>query len=150
MSSSAAKPEPPSEHDRPDWAAVGMGIMTIATIVAVATAAAAIALVREYASGDTLPIATAAGGFAAVSLGAYYGVILTGLLALFLETPFERKERTKLAAAILGFQIAMVVIFAFIAILWPLAAGVAMPADSAAPAGEAPVECAPLPPPQVC
>ena len=144
MSSSDAKPEPPSERGGPDWAAVGMGLMTIATIVAVATAAAAIALVREYASGDTLPIATAAGGFAAVSLGAYYGVILTGLLALFLETPFERKERTKLAAAILGFQIAMVVIFAFIAILWPLAAGVAMPADSA------PADCPHPPPPPVC
>ena len=46
MSSRAAKPEPPSERDSPDWTAVGIDIMTIAAIVAVATGAAAIAIVR--------------------------------------------------------------------------------------------------------
>lgn len=143
MSSNAAKPEPPSERDGPDWAAVGIGLMTIATIVAVATAAAAIALVREYASGDSLTVIVAAAIFAAASLGAYYAVILIGLLALFLEVPSERKDRTKLAAAILGLQIAMVVIFAFIAIFGPLAAGVVTSASAAAPAGDAPADCAP-------
>ena len=54
MTSRAAEPERPPGQDTPDWAAVGIGIMTIATIVAVATAAAAIALVREYAGGDPL------------------------------------------------------------------------------------------------
>ena len=145
MSSSAAKPEPPSERNGPDWVAVGMGIMTIATIVAVATAAAAIALVREYASGDYLLVTVAAAIFAAASLGAYYAVVLIGLLALFQESTSGRKERTKLAAAILGFQIATVVIFAFIAIFGPLLAGI-LPA----PAGDAPADCAPLTPPPVC
>lgn len=144
MSSNAAKPEPPSERNGPDWVAVGMGIMTIATIVAVATAAAAIALVGEYASGDTLPIATAAAGFAAISLNVYYAVILMGLSTLFQESPSEREKWTRRLAVALGIQVVAMVIFAFIGILVPLAAGFA------APVGDAPADCAPLPLLPVC
>ena len=146
MCSSAAKPEPRSEPGGPDWAAVGIGIMTIATIVAVATAAAAIALVREYANGATLPIATAAGGFAAMSLIAYSVVILIGLATLFQESPSEREKWTRRLAVMLGIQVMAVVIFAFIAIFGPLLAGI-LPV----PPGDAPADCAASsPPPPVC
>ena len=145
MSSRAAKPEPPSERDSPDWTAVGMGIMTIATIVAVATAAAAIALVREYANGVSLAITVAASSFAATSLIAYYVVIIIGLATLFQESPAEREKWARRLAVALGIQVLAVVIFAFIAIFGPLLAGI-LPA----PAGDAPADCAPLPPPPVC
>ena len=144
MSSNAAKPEPPSDREGPDWAVVGIGIMTIATIVAVGTAAAAIALVGEYANGATLPIATVAGGFAAISLNVYYTVILMGLSTLFMEPLSEREKWTRRLAVALGVQVMAMVIFAFIAILVPLAAGFATPADAAPP------NCAPSPPPPVC
>ena len=143
MSSRDAKPEPPSEQDRPDWVAVGMGIMTIATIVAVGTAAAGIALVREYADGDSLVITAGAAGFAATSLIAYYVVIVIGLSTLFQESPPEREKWTRRLAVVLGIQVTAVVIFAFIAIFGPLLAGI-LPT----PAGGAPADC-PHPPP-VC
>ena len=150
MSSSAAKPEPPPERNGPDWAAVGMGIMTIATIVAVATAAAAIALVREYAGGDPLLIVTVAAGFAAMSLVLYYAVIVMGLSALFQESPSEREKRARRLAVVLGLQVMAVVIFAFIAIFGTLFAGPPASAEGIAPAGEPPPNCAPMPPPPVC
>ena len=140
MSSNAAKPEPRSDREGPDWAVVGIGMMTIATIVAVGTAAAAIALVREYASGDALPITTVAGGFAAMSLIAYYAVIIIGMATLFQGSPSEREKWTRRLAVLLGIQVMAVVIFAFIAIFGPLLAGILTPP------GDAPANSAPSPP----
>ena len=141
MSSSVAKPEPPSQRDGLDWAAIGMGIMTIATIVAVGTAAAAIALVREYANSHSLLIAAAGGTFAAISLNVYCVVIIMGLSTLFLESLSDREKWTWRLAVALGIQVMAVVIFAFIAIFGTLFAGAPM----LPPAG-APSNCAPSPP----
>ena len=134
MTSGDAQSEPPQGPSSPDWVSVGIGIMTIATIVAVATAAAAITIVREYASGGSLTVTIAAGYTAAVSLAAYYAVIVIGLSTLFLETASERKERTKWSASFLIFQIVLVVAFALTAIFGPLVTGVG-------PAAGAPADC---------
>ena len=145
MSSNAVKPEPRSDRESPDWAMVGIGIMTIATIVAVGTAAAAIAIVGEYADSDSLVIAAIAGVFAAMSLSVYYVVIVIGLSMLFMESLSVREKWARWLAVALGIQVMALVIFAVIAIFGPLLAGILPP-----PPGVAPPNCAPSPPSPVC
>ena len=48
---SGARPQ--SERNTPDWIMVSIGVMTIATIIAAATAAAAINISRESSDGDS-------------------------------------------------------------------------------------------------
>lgn len=129
----------PTVPSVPDWVAVSIGIMTIATIIAVSTVAAAISIVREdfvrhsvgTAQGSAVTatlhidesstgVAIIAGAGAAVSIMAYYGVVMMGLSALFLQSAPERRQRVMSSAVLLTIQTGIVVVFALLAILGPL------------------------------
>lgn len=123
----------------PDWVAVSIGIMTIATIIAVSTVAAAISIVRDDSGESAAAVTVIAGIGASVSIMAYYGVVVMGLSALFLRAPQEGRRRVMSAAGLLTIQVGIGVVFAVVAILGPLLAAV----EPAAPGGV-------LPPPPVC
>lgn len=112
-----------------DWSAVSVGIVTMATIIAAATVAAAINISRETSGladanqGDA-PLAGIAAFLSALSLGAYLVATFTGLWSLFRKPASEQEPLVKMAAAGLYAQIFAAVIFAFLAILGPLITGI--------------------------
>ena len=107
------------EGIHPDWTAVSIGIMTIATIVAAGTVAAAISVSREATNGIAAIVTGLAVGIAWASLAMYYAVIVMGLSTLFRTSSSERGQQAKRAAIGLNIQVYAVVIFALIAIVGP-------------------------------
>ena len=78
-----------------DWTTVGIGIITVATIIAAATVAAVININREAAGLSDTPnpsdprLTGITSGIAIVSLWLYLMTVLAGLWALFKESPAE-------------------------------------------------------------
>ena len=120
MNSRPRPSEPPVEPNSPDWVAVSLGLMTIATIIAAATSAAAIGVVRGDTDEDVTTLTTVAAAAAVASLFVYYAVVATGLAALFRQSPPERRNWVMLSAASLTSQISIVVAFALLTIVDPL------------------------------
>lgn len=114
---------PPTSLNSPDWAAVGIGIMTIATIIAAAIAAAGISVVRGNTDEDATPVTVIAAAAAAGSLSVYYLVIVIGLSALFPKSQPEREQKVVLSAVMLIIQTGVGVAFAIVAILGPILVG---------------------------
>lgn len=103
-----------------DWAAVNIGIITVATIIVAATVAAAISTNRETVNWNDARIVPAV--IALGSLWFYFLTVLSGLWAVFRESTAEQRMLTKLT--VIGFyaQVFTVVTFAVVAILGPLIA----------------------------
>ena len=112
--------DPLVEPNSPDWVAVSLGLMTIATIIAAATAAAAISVVIGDTDDDATTLTTIAAAAAVASLFAYYGVVVTGLAALFRPSPTLRRRWATLSAVLLTGQVSVVVVFALLTIVEPL------------------------------
>ena len=112
--------DPLVEPNSPDWVAVSLGLMTIATIIAAATAAAAIGVVRGDTDEDVTTLTAVAAAAAVASLFVYYGVVLTGLAALFRQSPQGRRHWVMLSAVLLTSQISIVAVFALLTIVEPL------------------------------
>ena len=112
--------DPPVEPNSPDWVAVSLGLMTIATIIAAATAAAAIGVVRGDTDADVTTLTTVAAAGAVASIAVYYLVVLAGLAALFRKSPPERRRWVTLSAVLLTGQVSVVVAFALLTIVEPL------------------------------
>lgn len=108
-----------------DWSTVSIGIVTVATVIAAATVAAAINVNRKTAGltsanqGDT-PLAGVAAVISILSLGAYLAAAFAGLWALFRKLPMEQEPLVKLAAVALYAQIIVVVVFPSVVIFGPL------------------------------
>ena len=112
-----------------DWSALSIGIITVSTIVAAATVAAAININRKSGGlavtnqSDAL-LTEVADVISILSLGAYLAVAFTGLWALFRKSPMEQEPLVKLSAIGLYAQVFAAVIFASIAIFGPVIAGI--------------------------
>ena len=111
--------DPGNKH--PDWVIVGISIVTIATIVASATAALAVGIVWERTSED-LPLIWLAVSPAVASLIAYYGVVVAGLSPLFKRSQADREREARHSAKVLLLQIYAALVFALVAIVGPLLA----------------------------
>ena len=120
--------DPMNKH--PDWVTVGISIVTIATIVAAATTAAAIGIVLETTNDDALPITWLAVGAALASLAAYYTVVMTGLSTLFRAALPDREKEAKRSAIALNLQIFAALVFAAVAIVGPLLTSAGPGADA--------------------
>ena len=114
---------PPTETNAPDWAGVSIGIMTVATIIAAATAAAAISVVIGDTDEDETAATMVASVMAVASLVAYYMAVLAGLTALFLQSPPGRRLLVLWSAGLFAVQTGIGVAFAAVAILGSLLFG---------------------------
>lgn len=124
MKSSQEESEPQPARNGPDWIVIGIGVMTVAAAIAVATALGASNVAREVAeesgSGDSMLIAYATIGPAVVSLGAFFVVVVTSLSTLFRISPSDREREIKRSAVGLYIQVFAAIIFALLAIIGPL------------------------------
>ena len=111
-----------------DWATVSIGIITVATIIAAATVAAAINISRGAAglgapsSQGNILFPGIAAGIALTSLGFYLAAVFTGLWSLFRKLSSEQEPLVKLAAFGFYIQVFAAVIFASVVIFGPLIA----------------------------
>ena len=119
MSGNSEKSSIYPSNKPPDWVMVGISIVTIATVVASATAALAVGIVWERTSEDSSLIGLAVIP-AVASLIAYCGVVVTGLSPLFRSSLADREEEAKNSAKVLFLQICVVLVFVLLAIVGPL------------------------------
>ena len=121
MNDNPEKSSAGSENKPPNWVTVGISIVTIATVVAVATTAATVGIVWGRTGEGSLLITRLAVGPAVVSLIIYYVVVVTGLSTLFGGTQPGQEKAAKFSAIALSVQIYLVIVFALVATVGPLA-----------------------------